>query len=118
LARSLGCVRIVDVEVGVDAISGLPAQLTRAVASPAIEARSNRTVQYSSTSLASSSRAWASCALMSAPLGGKGGGALGPAARRDPVPRAGGTSPSPAPVASAALAGSLAMTTQHSRVGS
>jgi hypothetical protein len=28
--------------------------------------------------LASSSRAWASCALMSAPLGGEGGGAIGP----------------------------------------
>jgi hypothetical protein len=34
----------------------------RAEASPAIEARSNRTVRYSSASLASSSRAWASCA--------------------------------------------------------
>jgi hypothetical protein len=28
--------------------------------------------------LASSSRAWASCALMSAPLGGERGGALAP----------------------------------------
>jgi hypothetical protein len=83
-----------------------------------MEARSNRTVRYSSASLASSSRAWVSCALISAPLGGEGGGALGPAARRDPIPRAEGTSPSPAPATSAAFAGSLAMTTQHSRVGS
>jgi hypothetical protein len=45
--------------------------------------------------------------LMSAPLGGERGGALGPAARRGPVPKAGGTSPSPAPAASAAFAGSL-----------
>jgi hypothetical protein len=43
-------------------------------------------VRYSSASLASSSRAWASCALMSAPLGGEGGGALGPAAWRGPFP--------------------------------
>jgi hypothetical protein len=75
------------------------ARSPRADASPAIEARSNRTVWYSSASLASSSRAWASCALMSAPLGGEGGGVLGPAARRGPVPRAGGTSLSPAPAA-------------------
>jgi hypothetical protein len=47
-----------------------------------------------------------------------GGGALGPAARRGPVPRAGGTPPSSAPATSAAFAGSLAMTTQHSRAGS
>jgi hypothetical protein len=52
------------------------------------------------------------------PLGGEEGGALRPAARRDAVPRAGGTSPSPAPGTSAAFAGSLAMTTQHSRAGS
>jgi hypothetical protein len=51
----------------------------RAEASPAMEARCSRTVRYSSASLASSSRAWASCALMSAPLGGEVGGALGPA---------------------------------------
>jgi hypothetical protein len=68
--------------------------------------------------LASSSRAWASCALISAPVGGEGAGALGPAARHEAVPRAGGTSPSPAPVAPVAFAGSLAMTTQHSRAGS
>jgi hypothetical protein len=94
------------------------ARSPRAEASPTMEARSNRTVRYSSASLASSSRAWASCALMSAFVGGEGGGALGPAARRDPVPKAGGTSPSPAPAAPAAFAGSLVMTTQHSRAGS
>jgi hypothetical protein len=52
------------------------------------------------------------------PLGGEGGGALGPAAMRGPVPRAGGTSPSPAPAASMVFAGSLAIMTQHSRAGS
>jgi hypothetical protein len=83
-----------------------------------MEARSNCTVRCSFANLASSSRALASCALMSAPLGGEGGGALGPAAGRDPVPRAGGTSPLLAPAGSVAFAGSLAMTTQHSRVGS
>jgi hypothetical protein len=54
------------------------ARSPRVVASPAMEARSNRTVQYSSASLASSSRAWASCALISAPLGGEGEGRLAP----------------------------------------
>jgi hypothetical protein len=49
----------------------------RTEASPAMEARRNRTVRYSSANLASSSRAWASCALISAPVGGEGGGALG-----------------------------------------
>jgi hypothetical protein len=38
------------------------ARSPRAEASPAMEARSRRTSQYSSASLASSSRAWASCA--------------------------------------------------------
>ncbi len=78
LARSRGCVWIVDVEVDVDAIAGLLAQLTRAFAARGGFSRdggagSNRIVRYSSASLASSSRAWASCALMSAPLGGEGG---------------------------------------------
>jgi hypothetical protein len=44
-----------------------------------MDVRSSRTARYSSASLASSSRTWASCALMSAPLDGEGGGALGPA---------------------------------------
>jgi hypothetical protein len=43
------------------------ARSSRAEASPAMEARSSRTVRYSSASLASSSRAWANCVLMSAP---------------------------------------------------
>jgi hypothetical protein len=81
------------------------ARSLRAEASPAMEARSKRTVRYSSASLASSSHSWASCALISAPVGGEGGGALGPAARRDPVPKAGGSSPSSAPVAPMAFAG-------------
>jgi hypothetical protein len=58
----------------------------RAEASQAMEARSSRTVRYSSASLASSSRTWPSCALMSAPLGGEVGGALGPAPWNSPVP--------------------------------
>jgi hypothetical protein len=49
----------------------------RAKASPAMEARSSRTSRYSSASLASSSRAWASCALMSA-LAGEVGAHLAP----------------------------------------
>jgi hypothetical protein len=93
------------------------ARLPRVEASPAIEARSNHTVRYSSASLASSSRAWASCALISAPVGGAGAGALDPAARREAVPRAGGTSPSPAPVVPVAFARSLAMMMHH-RAGS
>jgi hypothetical protein len=55
------------------------ARSPRAVASPAMEARSSRTAWYSSASLASSSRAWASCALVSAPPACDVGGALGPA---------------------------------------
>jgi hypothetical protein len=89
------------------------ARSPRAEASPAIEVRSNRTVRYSSASLASSSRAWANCASTSAPAR-----ALGPAARRAAIPGAGVTSPSPAPTAPAVLAGSLVMTAQHSRAGS
>jgi hypothetical protein len=54
------------------------ARSPRAEAAPAIETRSNRTVRYSSASLASSSRAWASCALMSAPSVVKGEGRLAP----------------------------------------
>jgi hypothetical protein len=94
----------------------LPSSLARsprAEASLAMEARSNRTVRYSSASLASSSRAWANCASTSAPAG-----VLGPAARRGAIPGAGVTSPSPAPTAPVVFAGSLAMTTQHSCAGS
>jgi hypothetical protein len=54
------------------------ARSPRAEASPSIEARSNCTVWYSSASLASSSRAWASCALMSAPSVVRGEGRLAP----------------------------------------
>jgi hypothetical protein len=94
------------------------ARSPRADASPAMEARSSRTVRYSSASLASSSRASASYALMSAPLGGEGGGALGPAPWCGPVPGPGGTSPSPASAMFAAFAWSLASTTKHSHAGS
>jgi hypothetical protein len=49
LARSRGRVRVVDVEVGIDAIAGLSAQLAGVLATRggflAMEARSNRTVQ-------------------------------------------------------------------------
>jgi hypothetical protein len=54
------------------------ARSPRAEASPAMDARINRTAQFSSASLASSSRAWASCVLMSAPLGGEVGAHLAP----------------------------------------
>jgi hypothetical protein len=54
------------------------ARSPRAEASPGMEARSNRTVRYSSASLASSSRAWASCALMPAPSVVRGEGCLAP----------------------------------------
>jgi hypothetical protein len=57
--------------------------------------------------------AWANCASRSTPAG-----VLGPAARRGAIPGAGVTSPSPAPAAPVAFAGSLAMTTHHSRAGS
>jgi hypothetical protein len=83
LARSWGRAWVVDVEVGVDALAGLLAQLARAFAArggfpseSAMEARSSRTARYSSASLASSSRAWASCALMSALHGGEVGAHL------------------------------------------
>jgi hypothetical protein len=49
------------------------ARSPRAEASPAMEARSSRTVRYSSAILALSSRAWASYALMSAPPAGEVG---------------------------------------------
>jgi hypothetical protein len=52
----------------------------RAEASPVMEARSNHFVRYSSASLASSSRAWASCALMSAPSAVREEGRLAPQA--------------------------------------
>jgi hypothetical protein len=52
------------------------------------------------------------------PLGGEGGGALGPAPWCGPVPGLGGTSSSPASAAYAVFAWSLASTTKHSRVGS
>jgi hypothetical protein len=71
----------------------LPAQFTRAFAIrggfPQDGGAKQLTARYSSANLASSSHAWASCALMSPPLGGEDGGALGPTAKRDPVPRAG-----------------------------
>jgi hypothetical protein len=54
------------------------ARSLHAEASPVMEVRSSRTARYSSVSLASSLRAWASCALMSAPLGGEVGAHLAP----------------------------------------
>jgi hypothetical protein len=54
------------------------ARSPRVEASPAMEVRSSRTARYSSASLASSSRAWASCALMSAPLASEVGARLAP----------------------------------------
>jgi hypothetical protein len=61
LACARWCVRVVDVEICVDAFAGLLDQprtrSPRAEASPAIKARSSRTARYSSAILASSSRA-------------------------------------------------------------
>jgi hypothetical protein len=82
----------------------LRARSPRAEASPAMEARSSRTARYSSASLASSSRAWANCALTLAPWVARREGALGPAARRGPVPGPVGTTPSPASATLAAFA--------------
>jgi hypothetical protein len=122
LARSRGNVRIVDVEFGVDAIAGLPAQLTRAFAARGGFSSDRGMKQLHRAVLLCQLGLELTClgqlCVDVGPLGGEGGGALGPAARRDPVTRAGGTSPSPAPAASAACAGSLAMMTQHSRAGS
>jgi hypothetical protein len=89
-----------------------------AEASPAMVARSSRTARYSSTSLASNLRAWASCALMSAPRAGEVGGALGPEFYGALAPRFRGASPSPAPAAFALSAWSSTTTTKHSRAGS
>jgi hypothetical protein len=85
-------------------------RLPRAEASPALVARRSHTCRYSSASLASSSRAWDSCALMPVPLTGEAGGALGPGFW--------GASPSPAPAPFVSSACSSVMTTKHSRVGS
>jgi hypothetical protein len=101
---------------GVSGLSTLKSALMRSRA--CMPSSRTRTVRYSSASLASCSWAWASCVLMSAPAGGEGAGALGPAARREAIPGAGVTSPSSAPAAPVAFAGSLAMTMQHSRAGS
>jgi hypothetical protein len=103
---------IVDVEVGVDALTGLPSCLSNAFAArrgfPAMVARKSRTCRYFSASFALSSRAWACCAVMSAcPTGGVGGGFDS---------RSWGASPSPAPSAPSAC--SSMATTKHSRAGS
>jgi hypothetical protein len=55
-----------------------------------MEARSSSTVWYSSASLASISRAWASCALMSAPLAGEVGARLAPSLGVVQFPGSGG----------------------------
>jgi hypothetical protein len=54
------------------------ARSPRAEASPTMVARKSGTCRYSSASLASISRAWASCAAMPVPPAGEVGGALGP----------------------------------------
>jgi hypothetical protein len=59
-------------------LSSSRARSPRVEASPAMEARSSHTVRYSSAILASSSCAWASCVLMSAPLAGEVGAHLAP----------------------------------------
>jgi hypothetical protein len=86
------------------------ARSLRAEASFAMVVCMSRTYRYSSVSLASSSRACASYAAMSALLVGEVGGALGPEFL--------GVSPAPAPISFVPSACSLTMTTKHSRAGS
>jgi hypothetical protein len=94
------------------------ARSPRAEASPAMEARSSRTARYSSASLASSSHAWANCALMSVPLVGDVGAHSAPGSVVRWLPSSGGASLSPAPAAFASSSWSSTTTTRHSRAGS
>jgi hypothetical protein len=122
LACSWGHIWVVDVEVGVDAITGLSAQLARAFAArggfpcDGGARQPHRVVLFRQLGLELA--CLGQLRVDVGPLGGEGEGALGPAARREVVPRVGGTSPSPAPTAPVVFAGLLAMTTQHSRAGS
>jgi hypothetical protein len=89
----------------------LPASHARSLrveASRAMVALKSRTCRYSSASLASSLRAWASCLVMSAPPAGRAGGRF--------TPRFWGASPSHAPFALSAC--SSMTTTKHSHAGS
>jgi hypothetical protein len=122
LARSRGRARIVDVEVGVDAVTGLSAQFACAFAArggfsgDGGPKQPHCAVFFRELGL-KLARLGQLC-IDVGPLGGEGGGALGPAARRGPVPRPMGTSPSPASAVLAAFAWLLVITMQHSRVGS
>jgi hypothetical protein len=122
MARSWGRIWVVYVEVGVDAVACLPAQFMRAFAACGGFLRDGGAKQPHCAvffrQLGLELARLGQLRVDVGPLGGEEGGALGPAARRDAVPRAGGISPSSAPGTSAAFAGSLAMTTQHSRAGS
>jgi hypothetical protein len=122
LARSRGRVYVVDVEVGVDALGGLLAQLTHAFATHGgfpgdggskqpYRAVLLRELGFKLTCLSQ-------LRVDVGPLSGEEGGALGPAPWCGPVPGPGGTSPSPASAAFVAFAWSLASTTKHSRAGS
>jgi hypothetical protein len=103
LARSRGRVRVVDVEVGVNAVAGLSAQLARAFAARGGFPRHGGAKQLHSAVFFRQLGLELTCLgqlrVDIGPVGGEGGGALGPAAKREIVPRVGGTSPSPAPAA-------------------
>jgi hypothetical protein len=122
LAPSRGRVRIVDVEVGVDAVAGLSTQLPRVFAARGGFSGDGGPKQpYRAVLLCELGFKLARLGQLRidvGPLGDEGGGALGPAAMRGPVPGPMGTYPSPASAAAAAFAWLLVITTQHSRAGS
>jgi hypothetical protein len=116
LARSRGRARVIDVEFGVDAVTGLSAQLACAFATRGGFSGDGGPKQPHR-------------AIFLRDLGLKlvrlgqlridvGPPQLGPAAMRGPVPGLVGTSPSPASAALVAFAWLLVITTQHSHVGS
>jgi hypothetical protein len=82
MALSRRHVRVVDVEVSVDVVARLPAQLAHAFTARGSFSSDGSSKQSHhmvlSTSLASSSHAWASYALMSATLAGEVGAHLSP----------------------------------------
>jgi hypothetical protein len=122
LTRSRGRARIVDVEVGFDAATGLSAQLACVFATrggfsgDGGPKQPHRAVVLRELGLKLA--CLSQLRVDVSPLGGEGGGALGPAPRRGPVPGSVGTSPSPASAVLAAFSWLLVITTQHSCAGS
>jgi hypothetical protein len=122
LACLRGCAWIVDIEVGVDAVAGLSTPLPRAFAVRGGFSGDGGPKQLYRTVLLRvlgfKLARLGQLRIDVGPLGGEGGGALGPAVMRGPVPGPMGTSPSPASAASVAFAWLLVITTQHSHAGS